>query len=627
MLLSDPNNAFIKMNTTHPSPEGGPAERRIRILPDNVINQIAAGEVIERPVAAVKELIENSLDSGATRIEIEFRNGGKSYIRVEDNGCGMSPDEAMLALERHATSKLKETSDLLHIRSLGFRGEALPSIASVSRFTLQTRRADWDCGSEILINGGKLIHQKACGIAPGTRIEVAHLFNSVPARRKFLKTDNTEAAHIIHLVRLHAVARPQVAFHLIEDGRELFRSPVCTTLRDRIREIWGRSIADELSELPAREGKNGLQLHGLIGKPGSGRTSRREMVTLVNGRPVDSRTLSYALIEAYHTFIPKGRYPLAFLFLDIDPAAVDVNIHPAKREVRFRDEAMVRQFVLQSIQQQLKASAQPDWAPSGKQAAIPQSRDTAAEVARSLELRHRPSPSPAVGLRPTTPTVSASPAPAPSTPTAKIAPQAPVAPQAPAESFRLDWKFITRLEEGLALFESAGGLVVMELRAAHQRIRYEKIQRGFSEGKVPVQPLLIPIPLELEPLAAAALSEHTDFLQEHGFQLETFGRHFYRIQALPQWLPADDGEHFVRDLISDIREGRIDPSKPDLAHKALARMAAAQAVLPGERLNENAIKSLARELLQCENPLTSPLGHRTFFELDRKEIQRRLGKV
>ena len=328
---------------------------RIRILPDRVANQIAAGEVVERPAAVVKELVENSLDAGATRIEVEFRHGGKSHIRVEDNGAGLAPDEALLALERHATSKIREAADLQAVRTFGFRGEALPSIASVSRFTLISRPADAAAGTEILVNGGKMAHQRACGCPAGTRIEVAHLFNAVPARRKFLKTDDTEAAHITRLVRLYAIAHPAVAFSLLEDGRLIFRSPACADLRERVAEIWGRRLAEELVEFPeAGDAAHGLRLSGLLGRPGLGRPTRDGLITLVNRRPVDSRTLSYALLEAYHTHVPKGRYPPAILFLEIDPAAVDVNVHPAKREVRFRDEGRVRQFVLGAILARLR---------------------------------------------------------------------------------------------------------------------------------------------------------------------------------------------------------------------------------------------------------------------------------
>ena len=230
----------------------------IRILSDRVANQIAAGEVIERPAAVIKELVENSLDAGATRIEVEFRHGGRSYMRVEDNGGGMGRDDALLALERHATSKIVETADLDRLNSFGFRGEALPSIASVARFELQTRPAEATAGTEVVVNGGKLVHVRECGLAPGTRITVTHLFNSVPARRKFLKSDATESAHIIQTVRLYALACPQTAFTLVEDGRVLFQSPVCTTLQERVAEIFGRQLAADLLAVATDE--EGLRL-------------------------------------------------------------------------------------------------------------------------------------------------------------------------------------------------------------------------------------------------------------------------------------------------------------------------------------------------------------------------------
>ncbi len=320
---------------------------QIRILSDRVANQIAAGEVVERPVAVVKELIENSIDAGASKIEVEFRNGGKSYLRVEDDGCGMNADEALLSLERHATSKIQKASDLHEVQTFGFRGEALPSISSVSRFTLRTRAKSNPDGNEIFINGGKMIHVKECGMPYGTRIEVSHLFNSVPGRRKFLKTEVTEAAHIIHISKLYALAHPAIAFSLIEGGRTLFRSPACEGFAERVRETLGKGLAECLAPIELSE--PGLSLEGLIGKPGQSRPTRKEMIFFVNRRPVESKTLSYAVLEAYHTYAPKGRYPPAILFLSIDPSQVDVNVHPAKREIRFRDERKVRQFLMDGI--------------------------------------------------------------------------------------------------------------------------------------------------------------------------------------------------------------------------------------------------------------------------------------
>ncbi|MEO0794341.1 MAG: DNA mismatch repair endonuclease MutL [Verrucomicrobiota bacterium] len=638
----------------------------IRVLSDRVVNQIAAGEVIERPAAVVKELVENSLDAGSTRVEVEFRHGGKSYIRIEDNGCGMRPDDALLALERHATSKLREADDLLKITSLGFRGEALPSIASVSRFTLKTRRSDWDHGTEIFVNGGKMIHQRECGMPPGTRIEVVHLFNSVPARRKFLKTDNTEAAHIVHLVRLLAVARPEVAFTLIENGRTVFRSPECPTMNDRVAEIWGRQVADQLIELPEADGKNGLRIKGLIGQPGVGRSTRREMIALVNGRAVDSRTLNYALIEGYHTFIPKGRYPIAFLFLEIDPAAVDVNIHPAKREIRFRDEGTVRRFVLTQVQDRLRAAAQVQFPIRGDvQSAPPDEAATvAAKILESTEPKKAGAPAPAIqpGPRakeePSYPRTQPKPAseefkrqyvepsssvkaasPAKSAQPLKVAKgqvqpspltgeqEAPPATDAslkPAPR-RFRGRLIGRLKIDYALFETESGLMVLRLRAAHERVQFERIVEHFKAQKIAQQQLLFPVPMEFDPRSSAALQEQLEWIQSHGFSVEEFGRNFYRMEAHPDWLPEGQAERFFRDLVDRLREGDIDPSQVSLAHEQLAKLAATRAVRMADDLPDRAVEELAEQLFSCDHPLACPNGRPTIIELSANDLRKRFG--
>ncbi|MEM8549855.1 MAG: DNA mismatch repair endonuclease MutL [Verrucomicrobiota bacterium] len=625
---------------SEPSAATTPAERpKIRILPDRVVNQIAAGEVIERPAAVVKELLENALDARSDRIEIEFHHGGKSYIRVEDNGIGMSPDEALIALERHATSKLRAADDLARILSLGFRGEALPSIASVSRFTLKTRAEGWDEGSELFVNGGKLIHQRACGMARGARIEVAHLFNSVPARRKFLKTDNTEASHITHLVRLHAVARPGVAFTLIEQGRVLFTSPKCPAMRDRVAEIWGNQLAQDLVELEPVSGENGLRLHGLIGKPGTGRATRRELITLVNSRPVDSRTLNYALIEGYHSYIPKGRYPLAFLFLEIDPAAVDVNIHPAKRELKFRDEGRVRQFVLQAVLKQLQSLARQaplpppvSGTPSEPESSLPQPTikpesfrplthpGPVSEAFKEHYLKSAPSAEQPAPI-PQPPPASAKTAPPPP---AEIATEA--IPPAATTPFRFSWRALGLLRDGTVLFESVDGLVAMDRRAAHERVSFEHLQKRFAEHAVTSQQLLFPLNFELDPRAADALEQSLAVLQGHGFALELFGRNFYRLTAYPDWLPEPEVERFLRDIIERLSEGSLDLSRPELADEALARLAAIRALKPSDEVELHEMQELARALLQCQQPLNSPRGRPTYFELSQREIARRFGR-
>ncbi|WP_269539860.1 DNA mismatch repair endonuclease MutL [Cerasicoccus fimbriatus] len=653
---------------------------QIRVLPDRVINQIAAGEVIERPAAVVKELVENSLDAGATRVEVEFRHGGKSYIRIEDNGCGMAPDAALLAMERHATSKLREAEDLHKITSLGFRGEALPSIASVSRFTLKTRPADREHGTEIFINGGKFIHQRECGMPPGTRIEVAHLFNSVPARRKFLKTDNTEAAHIIHLVRLLAVARPETAFTLIEDGRTVFQSPECPTMKDRVAEIWGRQLAGQLVELPEVSGNSGLRLKGLIGQPGVGRTTRKEMIALVNGRAVDSRTLNYALIEGYHTHIPKGRFPLAFLFLEIDPAAIDVNIHPAKREVRFRDEGGVRRFVLNAVQDRLRELATFELKKSVPEEPVDDAARTAKEQLAKASLpkpaitppapeppvkppapssypRTKPKPvsedfrakyvakeSPAKPVakkplpdEPANAELSTSASSTPQSPArppsvkAESAPietpesEAPLAPTPEPKATRFKWRFLGRFKVDFALFETETALTLVRLRAAHERIWYERIAGYFASQSQARQQLLFPVPLEFEPRTAAVIQDHLDWIDEHGFTLEEFGRNFYRLEAHPDWLPEAQAESFLRDMIDRLLAGEIDPKRTQLAHEALAKIAATRAIRYDDNLPDAAIEHLVEQLLECRQPLSCPRGRPTIVELSANEMRKRFG--
>ena len=577
----------------------------IRVLDPTVANQIAAGEVVERPAAVVKELLENALDAGATRVVVDFSRGGKALTVVEDNGKGMTPEEALLSLERHATSKIRLAADLDRITTFGFRGEALPSIASVARFTLQTRPASAPSGTELLINGGRVVHQREHGMAPGTRIEVTNLFHPVPARLKFLKSDETEAAHIIRLVRLYAVSHPQVGFLLREDGREIFRSPGNVPLLDRVREIWGRQVADEVSLMPVFE-RDGMRLSGLLGKPGVSRGTRQDLVTVVNGRPVDSRTMAFALTESYHTLIPKGRYPLAFAFLEIDPAWVDVNVHPAKREVRFRDEARVRGFLIQSVLSVLLA-----------------------RVDDGLPTTTIPAITPTLVPSFVTPTATSGAAPlAVPSPTSTYVPpvSAPLA-SAPASSssLRLSWRLLARLREERAVFETPTGLAIFDIGAAHQRVLYEDILRQFSEHKPVSQPLLVPLTIELEPLPAAVLKERMGLLQSAGFEFEEYGRNFWRVGALPIWLDPADALGFLRDLLAEMARREGDFGRPALAYDALARMAVNKARRKGDALADGELLELVQALFRTAQPGTDPKGRRTFVEWTDADLGRRFG--
>ena len=593
----------------------------IRNLSDRVANQIAAGEVIERPAAVVKELVENALDAGATRIAVEFRHGGRSHIRVEDNGSGMTKDDALLSLERHATSKLVETADLDRLDTFGFRGEALPSIASVAHFELQTRPAGAAAGTEVVVNGGKLVHVRECGVAPGTCITVTHLFNSVPARRKFLKTDATESAHIIQTVRLYALACPATAFTLVEDSRVLFQSPVCSTLAERVGEIFGRAMTADL--LPVAIAEAGLQLSGLIGKPGVSRATRHEMLMFVNRRPVDSRTLNYALIESYATSLAKGRYPVAVLFLELDPAAVDVNVHPAKREVRFRSEGAVRGFVIRAILQCLRECG----APSFAKATEGQPENLPGDPLGSIS---PPLPIPSVMSQPFRPftRIPFTAETYPKTPTPAPSPAAPANPQPGIRNpaMLMGWRFLGTAHGDYALFEAPGGIVVLDRRAAHERVWFERLREQFRAGEVPSQRLLLPVPIELDAIASALLLDRLKFLHAHGFEIAEFGRNFFRLEALPTWMEPGDAEPFLRDLLGAFREGTIPDRDTDLAREELARLAAAKAVRLPESRGEAELRALVAQLFATRTPLTSPSGRPTYIELNHGELARRFQK-
>ena len=602
----------------------------IRILPDRVANQIAAGEVVERPAAVAKELVENSIDAGSTQIEVEYRNGGKAYLRVEDNGKGMSPDEALLSLERHATSKIREADDLLLVTSFGFRGEALPSIASVSRFTLRTRAKGEEAGREIFVNGGKMIHNKDCGMPGGTRIEVAHLFNSVPARRKFLKTDATESAHICHLARLYALAHPEISFTLLEAGRTIFRSPTCSELKDRVHEIFGRGLAEDME--PVEGEGDGYRLHGLLAKPGKGRSTRKEMLFFVNRRPVESKTLAYSLIEAYHTYVPKGRFPPVALFLDIDPAAVDVNVHPAKRELRFREEGKVRGFVIRTVLDRLRELSgdariqgiAPEVDPGEKEFALPRLDPSALPVLR--DKRNFDSE----GARVTLGEVSSE----DECPVTELGTPPEDKPEVEdvrkRVGFRDDpgvvWRFLGRVQGDLVLFSTNAGVVALHCRAAYERVRLEQVEDALASGKsAESQTLLIPEPIELDGVESGILESALPELSQQGFAIEEFGRNFYRVEACPSWIEPGESISFLRDFLDLAR--RAGGSAAGLvAQEEIARLALVRGRAAGDEFADGEVVRLAEQLLRCRNPLTCPQGRPTYVEHPWREWKKRFGR-
>ncbi|MFZ2643306.1 MAG: DNA mismatch repair endonuclease MutL [Verrucomicrobiia bacterium] len=591
---------------------------RIHLLSEQVVNQIAAGEVIERPASVIKELLENSLDAGAKQVRVGFRAGGRSAITVADDGWGMSRDDALLCLERHGTSKISAAEDLDGVRTLGFRGEAIPSIAAVSRFTLTTREHDAPSGTRVEIAGGKILNVQEVGAAPGTTVEARSLFFNLPARRKFLRTPQTESAHIHHIVTLHALAHPAVAWRLQDEERVVLDLAPARTLAERIREIYGAEFFQDLVPLPESEAA-AARVSGFVGRPGVSRGTRDQQHVFVNGRPVESRGVNFALLEAYHTALMRGRFPIAFLFIEVPSGAVDVNIHPAKREVRFRDEYAVRAAVTLTVRRALEpqvaaAPVQPmrlvlqpttvDAVPAPVEQRLP--------LAASWDTEHRTPNAPLAGAP--TPTPASSDAPRPTLDVSH-----PASPD--------DWRVIGVLGQLYVLIESAEGLVLLDQHAAHERVLFERMLEQLEQGSAPSQRLLIPATLELEVRDAAFVREHTDVFQRIGIGLSEFGPKAFLVDALPPWLPARvDLRQLFRDILDEVRAGGASLSKLRLGEDAIATTVCRHAVKAHDSLSVPELDSLLRELRACDLPYTCPHGRPTMIQLSYADLEKKFGR-
>jgi len=599
----------------------------IRVLPDDLASQVAAGEVVERPAAAVKELIENSIDAGASQIDVQIDKGGSSLIRVADDGCGMAKEDALLSIKRHATSKIRTRDDLDRIRTLGFRGEAVPSIASVSRFRLMTREADAVAGVELRIDGGNLVEVRDYGGPPGTVIEARNLFYCVPGRRKFLRAEATEASHVEHQIRLHAVGSPKVGFTFQKNGREVFRLPPAVGLRERIHGLAGGDLATRLLEVPRHEGKD-VSLHGLIAPPDLARRDRQFCLCFLNGRPIDAKQVGYALREAFGGQVARGLSPVAFLFLEIDPALVDVNVHPAKREVRFRDGRSVQEAIITAVQSALSGGARTTFHGNEPVAPHPPTYEPTPTAPSS------PGPIlPAAFQRPQgtfqADLPSSAPAPARSSPAPTSPPSTGTrlgpASQTTAVPITDSFEIHGILQNGVALLESGEGLVLMDLRAAHERVLYEEmLSLDQDSGEASAQQLLVPEILELGAQDFEALLEHQTRLQELGFGIEEFGSNTVRLHSLPGFLGDKDPAQLLRDVLGDLRQGSRGTSDWEAA---LATRASRRAVPSSRKFSDDEVSDLIESLLACELPYCAPGGRPTLVQFSFQELDRRLGRT
>lgn len=586
---------------------------RIRVLDDVTANRIAAGEVVERPASVVKELLENSLDAGATRIEVDADGGGKSLIRITDDGSGMGRDDALLCLERHATSKLRSADDLQAIDTMGFRGEALPSIASVSKFRLLTRETGALAGTEVLVDGGKIKEVRDAGCAEGTSIEVRALFHHVPGRRKFLKSDATEWAHIEQTVRLASLAHEKVGFLLRNEGREVFRLPPAAGKADRLRQLFG---ADWLRDmLPVDAEEDGMVLQGWIGKPGISRNNRQEHHLFVNGRPVQSAALNFAVLDGYQQSLVRGRFPVLALFLRVPPATLDVNVHPAKREVRFRDELRVKHFVSASIHEILH-------------------RLNAAPVSAEMEQGHR---GPAVESRPLPPSAppvavtararqaalfAGEPLPDPQP---RLAAPEGEAEKPPVEKNH-DLRVVGVMLGKYIMAENTQGIVLVDQEAARERVLFEEILERLARQELNSQRLLVAETLELTPAEAAYAKQNAAALESVGLGVASLGGNTVLLDAVPASVETQHVGDFFREVLHDLMEGgRPGKAAGRPQDERLAEVMARHTARLRHDLGPAEIERLLVDLHRCHLPYTCPGGRPTMILLSRDELKRKFG--
>ena len=614
---------------------------RIRLLSETVASQVAAGEVVERPASVVKELVENSLDAGARNIDIVIRRGGISLIRVIDDGCGMDRDDALLSLERHATSKIRSAADLQAVATLGFRGEALPSIASVSRFRLATREAGAIAGTEIIVNGGKIDVVRDGGEAPGTQVEVRSLFYNLPARRKFLRSENTESRNIEHQIHLQAIGHPEIGFSLMRDDRTLFQLPAAASLRDRIRDLYGVELLQRLVEVNGAASPK-IRISGFIGQAGLSRQTRSQQLVFVNGRAIESSLITGAVREGYHTALMKGQYPVTFLFVEIDPGAVDVNVHPAKREVRFRDPKGVREAVVRCIQQTLE-HARAAWQEKFRAPVRPgPATVVSAKAVPDLSLRHEvTAPQPTHRELPHLGTVAgvADPGWARGPEIAGQAPRLPerrcdsagVAPalqpqQRVTKPAQQQFEIIGVLSKLYLLMENANGLVLVDQHAAHERVLFEELRRRMEEQGVPTQKLLLPQTFDVPPRDADWIEQNLSVLQRMGIGIESFGPGTFKIDSLPSFLDVSDAAQFMRKVIDDLKSAGNSTSPMRLGEEMIAKSVCRHAVKANDPLRYPEVEKLIRDLLNCDLPYCCPHGRPTMIQISLVELEKKFGR-
>ncbi len=589
---------------------------QIKILPEAIANQIAAGEVVERPSSVVKELVENSIDAGASEIIIEIENGGKRMVRVTDNGCGMNHDDAFLCLERHATSKIASESDLFALQSMGFRGEALPAIASVSRFRLQTRFSEEETGWQIYAEGGVVRQAEAVGSPPGTVVEVRNLFFNTPARRKFLRRDETEFGHIADVVSRLAMARPDIHFKLIHGGRTHLEALRHQRLEERVAALLSRTMAAEMKVFEAESG-GGEIVTGLLGMPSLSRSNGNHIYTYVNGRFVRDRVVQHAVLEAYRTLLEKRRYPVVVLFLDLPPEQVDVNVHPTKHEVRFREQGRVHDFLLHAIRDALRShlTAEPRHFFSLDKPSEPRQPEitdpSQPEVAVKAGVQE------AFSAYQQSPRVKWSPS---EKGEAIGFPSRPLPEDAQPVSD--EWRLIGQYLGSYLLCQVGEDLLVVDQHAAHERIGFERLKAQFASAGIERQELLLPVVIDLDHRESAAINEHLDTLNRLGFYIELFGGRSIAVKSVPQLLADANIERLVRTVATELSVSGRASALDEAFDEVLTLMACHGMIRANQVLSRLEMEALLKSLAEIDFGSHCPHGRPVVWKLGKKDVER-----
>lgn len=605
----------------------------IHILPEDVVARIAAGEVVERPASVVKELLENAIDAGARTIRVDVNGGGRQLIRITDDGIGIPAQEVRLALARHATSKLRDPEDLYQIRTLGFRGEALASIVAVSRTTIITRHQDEEAGTQIRVEGGEIVSQRAVGAPSGTSITVENLFYNTPARLKFLKGDQAEKRQIATFVTRYAMAYPQLRMILTQDQQEIFRSSGSGNLGDVVVQAFGLAAFREMLEVQSEESlpalRSAIRVHGYVSQPDLHRKDRSRIILFVNGRAVQDNSLTYAVTQAYHTLLMKGRHPMAVLMIEVPPEFVDVNVHPTKAEVRFQDAGAVFAALQRTVRDAVVMYAQTPSMRSGSRTRFAESRSSSGWVlpydlpAESAEERLSQGE---LGLEVTDPGQHPAHRIQEAEPETDLT-QIPEGMGRPARPRTLPLlRVVGQVGAAYIVAEGPAGLYLIDQHAAHERVLYEQFMEAYARQETMRQGVLATQVLDLPPVEARLVEEHLALLNDLGFALESFGPNSFRINSIPAFLADQDPVEVMQSILADLEQARV-PGQSDIEARIITHVCKRAAVKAGQILSHAEMQDLIRMLERCQSPHTCPHGRPTMLHMSGDQLAREFGRL